>query len=126
MPLLHGFTASRLIFVALIPLAVFTASSAQARDVSAGERHGHVRTWWPNGHLKTDAYYNHDVLIGEYDTFYSSGAPYERRHYVRGHEEGRQQSWTESGELYLNYDVRHGRRYGLVNAAPCMEVGGAS
>jgi len=31
-----------------------------------------------------------------------------------------QQSWTAGGELYLNYEVRGGRRYGMVNAKPCL------
>src|SRR6185295_2998386 len=83
---------------------------------------GHRVTRWPNGGLRVDATYEHGVLAGEYRTYYESGAPYELRHYVNGREDGLQQSWTETGELYLNYDVKDGRRYGLVNAKPCEPV----
>ena len=33
-----------------------------------------------------------------------------------------QQAWTPDGELYLNYEMRNGRRYGYVNARPCASV----
>jgi antitoxin component YwqK of YwqJK toxin-antitoxin module len=65
-----------------------------------------------------------DAFVGEYLAFYEDGRPYERRHYIGGHEGGLQQSWTTSGEVYLNYDARNGRRYGLVNAKPCETTRG--
>lgn len=66
--------------------------AAQASDV----RNGEFRTWHPNGQLA------------------------EVRRYTNGREEGLQQSWTADGVLYLNYEVRDGRRYGLVNSRPCL------
>ena len=33
--------------------------------------------------------------------------------------------WTSDGVLFLNYEVRGGRRYGLVNARPCIPTGKA-
>jgi protein SCO1 len=109
---------------------VFTVVVLNAADRSlphtftaAAKRNGHAQTFWPNGRLKSDVTYRNDAYEGEYRTWYASGAPYELRHYVGGHEQGVQQSWTERGELYLNYEVRNGRRYGLVNATPCDTVG---
>lgn len=81
-----------------------------------------VKTWWPDGTLKSMAHYAGDVLHGEYRTWYASGRPYELRHFDRGRESGVQQSWTADGELFLNYEVRDGRRYGYVNARPCVPV----
>jgi antitoxin component YwqK of YwqJK toxin-antitoxin module len=89
-----------------------------------GERNGSHRRWWPDGRLQVDARYVDDVRHGVYRTFHASGAPYELRHFRAGHEDGTQQSWTADGELYLNYDVRAGKRYGLINATPCNEVPG--
>jgi hypothetical protein len=80
----------------------------------------HQDTWWPNGHLRSSATYVNDVYHGEYRTWYASGHPYELRHFDRGREAGLQQSWTEDGTLYLNYETRNGRRYGLINAKPCL------
>ena len=59
---------------------------------------------------------------GEYRTWYTSGNPYELRHFEAGHESGLQQSWTEDGTLYLNYESRGGRHFGLVNARTCEQV----
>jgi protein SCO1 len=52
-------------------------------------------------------------------THYPSGRLYEVRHFVDGREEGLQQAWTEDGRLYINYEMRNGRRYGVINPRPC-------
>ena len=85
-----------------------------------GEKAGRYQTWWANGHLRSDATYDHDVFNGEYRTWYSSGKPYELRHFDHGRESGVEQSWNEDRSLFLNYEVRNGRRYGLINATPCL------
>jgi protein SCO1 len=87
-----------------------------------GVRDGAYRAWWPDGRIKTAAAYRADALDGEYRTWYASGRPFEVRHYASGRESGAQQSWTEAGELFLNYEVRDGRRFGFVNARPCVSV----
>jgi antitoxin component YwqK of YwqJK toxin-antitoxin module len=66
-----------------------------------------------------------EPVLEERRTFYPSGRPYQVRHFYNGREEGPQQAWTEAGELYVNYVMRDGRRYGAMNARPCdpVEVG---
>jgi antitoxin component YwqK of YwqJK toxin-antitoxin module len=83
---------------------------------------GTHRGYWSDGTPRFEAQYEEDAYHGEYRTWYASGQPYERRHFDHGRESGLQQSWTETGELFLNYEVRGGRRYGLVNARPCVPV----
>lgn len=61
--------------------------------------------------------------LEERRTFYPNGQPYEVRHFFNGREEGLQQAWTEDGTLYINYEMRNGRRYGVINARPCRPVG---
>jgi hypothetical protein len=61
-------------------------------------------------------------MLEERRTFYPSGRPYEVRHFYNGKEEGLQQAWTEDGTLYINYEMRNGRRFGFVNARPCRPV----
>jgi antitoxin component YwqK of YwqJK toxin-antitoxin module len=58
-------------------------------------------------------------LLEERRTYYASGKPFELRHFYNGREEGVQQVWTEDGELYINYEMKNGRRYGTINARPC-------
>ena len=77
---------------------------------------------WPEGRPRLETTIVDEAYHGEYRTWYRSGAPYELRHFVHGREQGQQQSWTETGELFLNYEVRQGRRYGLINATPCLPV----
>lgn len=61
-------------------------------------------------------------MLEERPTFYPNGRPYEVRHFFNGKEEGLQQAWTEDGTLYINYEMRNGRRYGFINARPCVPV----
>ena len=83
----------------------------------------HVEEFWPNGNLRRSFDLRDDVRHGEYRTFTVDGKPYELKHFVRGQEAGLQQAWDERGELYLNYEVKNGRRYGMVNATPCLPAG---
>jgi hypothetical protein len=100
-------------------ILLITIGAAQIPPLYAGTLR-HQETRWPNGHLRSSANYLDDVYQGEYRTWYASGQPYELRHFEHGRETGLQQSWTEDGTLYLNYEVRHGRHYGLINAKPCL------
>lgn len=61
-------------------------------------------------------------ILEERRTFYPGGRPYEVRHFYNGQEEGLQQVWTEDGTLFINYEMRNGRRYGFINARPCRPV----
>ena len=126
---------SRVALVALAGAGVLGGAVMARRAVTlarpsavpaAPMRNGHVEQFWSDGHLRSEVTYRDDAYDGEYRTYYASGAPYELRHYTSGHEDGLQQSWTESGTLYLNYEVRSGRRYGLVNASPCNTVADGS
>lgn len=80
----------------------------------------HVREFWPNGNVRRAFDVRDDVRDGEYRTFTIDGKPYEFKHFVQGREDGLQQAWDADGVLYLNYVVKDGRRYGLVNAKPCL------
>jgi len=95
------------------------------RAYERGRKVGRHLGYWSDGKPRFEAAYQGDAYHGEYRTWYPSGQPYERRHFDHGREAGLQQSWTETGELFLNYEVRDGRRYGLVNAQPCVPVGEA-
>jgi protein SCO1/2 len=89
-----------------------------------GRKVGTHATWWPSGAMRMTAQYAGDAYDGEYRTFYETGRPYEVRHYSRGREAGLQQSWTADGVMFLNYEMRNGRRYGMVNARPCVPAEG--
>jgi antitoxin component YwqK of YwqJK toxin-antitoxin module len=82
-------------------------------------------TTWPDGRTRSAGAYLRDARHGEFRSWHANGTLAEVRHYVDGREAGRQQSWTPEGVLFLNYEVRNGRRYGLVNSRPCVPGGDA-
>lgn len=96
---------------------------ASVRSYRDGRKTGWHLAFWPDGTPQSEAAYREDAYHGTYRSYYRSGRRYELRRFELGREAGRQQSWTEDGTLYLNYEVRDGRRYGLVNARPCLPVG---
>src|ERR1044071_3519719 len=110
----------RHLLIVLVAVGAAELSSAAREPRVSEEPVVHRSAYWPNGQLKLSASYRHDVYQGEYRTWYESGRPYEFRHFDNGRESGLQQSWTEDGTLYLNYEVRNGRHYGLINAKPCL------
>jgi antitoxin component YwqK of YwqJK toxin-antitoxin module len=89
-----------------------------------GRKTGRHVSFWPGGAPRVRAYYREDMIEGEYRSFHKNGRLAELRRYVNGREEGLQQAWTERGELFLNFEVRNGRHYGLVNSKPCLPVEG--
>lgn len=99
-------------------LLVIIGLSAAGNSVPAETNR--VEEFWPNGNPRRAFHERNDVRHGEYRTWTVDGKPYERKHFVNGREEGLQQAWDENGQLYLNYEVRDGRRYGMVNAKPCL------
>ena len=107
-------------YIRLLLIAVFTlvtgACSGDGDLVQAD------RDWWPNGNLRREAQYQDEHLSGVYRTWYQDGQPYEIKHYVDGHEQGLQQAWSPQGDLYLNYEMWSGRRFGYVNVQPCYPV----
>jgi antitoxin component YwqK of YwqJK toxin-antitoxin module len=99
--------------------------AASLRLYRDGRKAGTHVAWWPSGAIRSVVQYADDVYDGEYRTYYETGLLYELRHFRHGREAGLQQSWTAEGALFLNYEMRDGRRYGMVNARPCVPSGKA-
>lgn len=100
------------------------ASRETYRD---GRKVGVHWSFWPDGTPRRRAPYGSgaaaDAFHGMARDWDENGRLRETRLYVRGREDGIQQSFGPDGELFLNYEARAGRRYGLVNSTPCMGVG---
>ena len=41
---------------------------------------------------------------------------------MAGQEEGLQRAWRQNGKLYVNYEAKHGRIFGLKRASLCYEL----
>ena len=83
-------------------------------------------TTWPDGRPRIEGTYLRDMRHGEFRTWHENGQLAELRHYFHGREAGHQQAWTKDGVMFLNYEVRDGRRYGLVNSKPCLPAEGGA
>jgi antitoxin component YwqK of YwqJK toxin-antitoxin module len=90
-----------------------------------GRKVGRQDALWPDGSLKSRAYFDGDILIGTARAWHANGRTAEVKRYVDGRPRGLQQAWTDRGELFLNFDARNGRNFGLVNAKPCDPVAGS-
>jgi antitoxin component YwqK of YwqJK toxin-antitoxin module len=90
-----------------------------------GRKVGAFISNWPDGTPRVRAIYDGDVIEGEYRAWHANGRLAELKHYSNGHQVGLQQAWTDGGELFLNFEVRNGRHYGLINSRPCLPVQGS-
>ena len=94
------------------------------RTFDAGRKVGVHVGWWPNGAVRFRTRYADDSFDGTNEAWYDTGVRSQRLEYSAGHEEGRQQMWAPDGTLIVNYEMRGGRRYGMINAKPCIPSSG--
>ena len=45
-----------------------------------------------------------------------------QRQLVDGHETGLQQAWLQNGTLYVNYEAKNGRVFGMQRANSCYKL----
>ena len=54
--------------------------------------------------------------------WYQSGALFKEIHLEHGKEKGLQRAWRENGDIYNNYEAKDGRIYGLRRSKLCFEL----
>ena len=89
-----------------------------------GRKVGRHVSYWPGGGRRVETFYGGDVIEGEFRSWHANGRLAELKRYARGQQTGLQQAWTDRGELFLNFEVRNGRHYGLINSRPCLPTPG--
>jgi antitoxin component YwqK of YwqJK toxin-antitoxin module len=92
---------------------------ASVRGYTRGEKDGLHRGWWPSGASQFECRYANGNAVGTCREWYADGRPASVHRYVDGAESGLQQGWGRAGEPQFSYDVRGGRRYGLLGALNC-------
>ena len=90
----------------------------------ANKLNGVVKVWSPNPNsiLIVESNYENGVRNGFQTRWYSSGQMLRRTHLNMGKEEGMQQAWLENGKIYINYEAKNGRSFGLKKANLCYEL----
>ena len=66
--------------------------------------------------------YEKGIKQGIEKEWYQSGVPSKIRQLVDGKEEGIQQAWLPNGKLYVNYEAKNGRIFGLRRANSCYTL----
>ena len=111
-----------------------------------GKKQNEYRQWFSNGVLKLVSNYNQNVLEGSYKSWWSNGNLASEVNYVKGKkqgvelkwfkdgtlsrkrnlvdglEDGLQKAWLQNGKLYVNYEAKNGRVFGMKRANSCYQL----
>ncbi len=94
---------------------------AEKRFYLSNEKEGQHQAWWENGQQKFDYTFDNGTPVGTHKEWYASGQLLSLSTYnAQGQPEGLQQMWFENGKIRANYEIRAGRRFGLLGAKGCM------
>ena len=93
---------------------------AESRSFQAGKKEGKHIGFWEDGKPKFEFYFTKGEHDGMANEWYSNGQAYKAFHYTMGYENGSQKMWWENGVIRANYEVKQGRRYGLIGLKLCM------
>lgn len=77
--------------------------------------------WWSNGQPRFERHFHNDEYHGINKEWYANGKPYTMIGYLHNLEIAGA-GWRESGKLFMNFKIKNGVRYGLVNAELCYTV----
>ncbi|QWX85687.1 hypothetical protein H0I23_06485 [Cellulophaga sp. HaHaR_3_176] len=83
---------------------------------------GLYRSWWENGALAEESFYIKGFKDGEEKQWYPDGQLSKFRNLVKGNESGMQKAWLKNGTLYVNYEAKNGRIFGLLRANLCYQL----
>lgn len=100
----------------------FTGGQKESeRYFEEGEKEGVHRGWWENGQRR----FEYHFVKGQYDADFRewsvNGAIAKHIEYKDG-KELRGKAWRENGKVYMNFEIKGSRRYGLMNAKPCYTL----
>jgi len=89
------------------------------RWFTKGEKDSVHRGWWANGKPRFEYHFKKGLYNGAFREWYESGGMLQEVMYENGNEVSGK-GWRENGKPYMNFIVKDGRRYGLVNANLCF------
>jgi antitoxin component YwqK of YwqJK toxin-antitoxin module len=84
--------------------------------------HGTSKSWWSNGNIRTESNFELGKSHGLQTEWYSSGVKFKESNLDRGLEEGMQRAWRENGKVYVNYEAKNARIFGLKRSNLCFEL----
>ena len=94
---------------------------SEKRYYAKGEKDSVHTGWWQNGNKRFEYHFTKGIYNGDYKEWYQSGQLLKHIHYINGMDDWGK-GWRESGKPYMNYVMKDGRRYGIVNSNLCYTV----
>ena len=88
---------------------------------SAGKKHGFQEGWYAEGPKRFEANYREGLLEGLQTEWHLNGKIFRQIFFEAGNEVSRKILFP-TAEVYSNYVVREGRRFGLDGGALCFET----
>lgn len=90
----------------------------------ANKLDGIVKIWSPNPNsiLIVKSNYVKGVRHGVQTKWYHNGQMLRQTNLNMGKEEGMQKAWLKNGKIYINYEAKNGRTFGLKKANLCYEL----
>jgi antitoxin component YwqK of YwqJK toxin-antitoxin module len=83
---------------------------------------GVYKTWHENGTLASQSFYENGLKQGLDKKWFSNGQLAKLRNLVDDKENGIQKAWLENGKLYVNYEAKNGRMFGMRRANSCYRL----
>jgi antitoxin component YwqK of YwqJK toxin-antitoxin module len=83
---------------------------------------GSYKAWWDNGVLASEAIYEKGKLQGVEKKWFKNGELAKLRNLDGGMEKGLQQAWLKNGKMYVNYEAKNGRIFGMRRANSCYKL----
>jgi hypothetical protein len=83
---------------------------------------GIYKSWWENEVLAEESHYVNGLKHGEEKQWHATGQLSKVRQLVKGNEEGLQKAWLPNGKLYVNYEAKNGRIFGMLRANSCYKL----
>lgn len=93
----------------------------ERRYFTENHKTGKHQAWWENGQQRFEYQFDNDVPIKTHKEWYPNGQLFTISNYdENGQPMGIQQMWFDDGKIKANYEVKNGRRFGLLGAKGCM------
>jgi len=83
------------------------------------KKEGRHRAWWPDGKPQFDFQVHLDAYEGELKEWNAKGLLIRQFHYENGQEVGSQRLWWDDSTVRANYQIRNGKKYGLIGIKLC-------
>ena len=83
---------------------------------------GTLKSYWPDGSQSAQSNYKNSARHGVQMKWFVTGQLARKTTYNQGLEDGLQQAWLENGKIYVNYEAKNGRVFGMKRTNLCYQL----